>query len=76
MILNQAENIMSGADEVSKVYCGINLIWSRIPPVVPVSNFELDVTRFAANDPKVYDTNGKKIGQIIEIGGNVSNCKQ
>lgn len=75
MILNQAENIMSGADEVSKVYCGINLIWSRIPPVVPVSNFELDVTRFAANDPKVYDTNGKKIGQIIEIGGNVSDCK-
>ena len=75
MILNQAENIMSGADEVSKVFCGINLIWSRIPPVVPVSNFELDVTRFAANDPKVYDTNGKKIGQIIEIGGNVSDCK-
>ena len=75
MILNQAENIMSGADEVSKVYCGINLIWSRIPPIVPVSNFELDVTRFAANDPKVYDTNGKKIGQIIEIGGNVSDCK-
>lgn len=75
MILNQAENIMMGSSEVAKVYVGTELVWSRIPPVIPVSNFELDVTRFAANDPKVYDTNGKKIGQIVEIGGNVTDCQ-
>ena len=74
MILNQAENIMLGATEVERVYCGINLIWSRIPPVVPVSNFELDVYNFTASNPKVYDTNGKKIGQIVELGGNVTDC--
>lgn len=75
MILNQAENVMLGSSEVAKVYVGTELVWSRIPPVIPVSNFELDVTRFAANDPKVYDTNGKKIGQIVEIGGNVTDCQ-
>ena len=75
MILNQAENIMLGSSEVAKVYVGTELVWSRIPPVIPVSNFELDVTRFAANDPKVYDTNGKKIGQIVAIGGNISDCQ-
>lgn len=75
MILNNAENIMSGSAEVSKVFCGVHLVWSRNSPVNPISNFELDVTRFDAANPIVYDTNGNIIGEIIPIGGSVSNCQ-
>lgn len=75
MILNQAENIMLGSSEVAKVYVGTELVWSRIPPVAPVSNFELDTTAFSASNPVVYDTNSNIIGEIIAIGGNVSDCK-
>lgn len=78
MILNDADNMYIGADEVSKVYVGTELIWSRSspPPVDPVSNFTLDITRFDVNDPKVYDTNGNEIGQAVALrGGNINNIQ-
>lgn len=73
MILNNAENIMSGSSEVASVYVGTELVWSRSgpQPVNPVSNFTLDVTRFDAAAPSVYDTNGNVIGEVISIGGSI-----
>ena len=73
MILNNADNIMSGSSEVASVYVGSELVWSRSgpQPVNPVSNFTLDVTRFDAAAPSVYDTNGNEIGEVISIGGSI-----
>lgn len=34
MILNNADNIMFGDSEVSKVYCGDAVVWQRIPAEV------------------------------------------
>ena len=73
MILNNAENIMSGSSEVASVYVGTELVWSRSSPqpVNPVSNFTLDVTRFNSAEPSVYDTNGNVIGEVVSIGGSI-----
>ena len=31
MVLNNADNIMIGSDEVDRVYCGSVLVWERFP---------------------------------------------
>ena len=63
MIFNNAENIMIGDTEADAVYIGDELLWSRS------SAIELDVTRFDASNPKLYDTKGNELGTLSMITG-------
>lgn len=45
MILNDADNIMLGSTEVSKVYCGDALVWERGGRVVPTGYDEIEYYR-------------------------------
>ena len=66
MILNSADDILIGETQVSKVYAGDTEVWRA------GDNFELDVTRFDSTDPKLYDTEGRVIGQVTMLSGNIA----
>ena len=66
MILNNAENLMLGDTDVNVVYLGDIEIWSRSAAV------ELDVTRFDATDPKLYDKKGNVLSTLSMLTGSIA----
>ena len=54
MILNDADNIMLGADEVDRVYCGSVIVWERLTP--------LDETEIAA---VLLDSSGAQTRTVV-----------
>ena len=66
MVLNIADDVFIGDAQVSEVYAGDEEIWCA------GTSFELDVTRFDPDDPKLYDTNGNVIGQVSMISGSIA----
>ena len=69
MILNQVKKIYVGTEQPKKIYVGTEQVWPGRPAALKI---DLDVTKFDAETPKLYDTDGTELGTLSMLSGAIA----